>query len=78
MARPNNVDEEGPWYVGRARCRICSAEHVAVFPERCDEDNMECHVCHSMAAEVYEYCPPDGPGKTDDHTLQDDDPFNAV
>lgn len=47
-------EEEGPWHTSLAQFRICAHRYVAVFPEGCDSDNMECPACHHMTSEAIE------------------------
>jgi len=45
------------WFAAFCECRVCpdGARHVAVFPEECDAENMECPRCHAMACQAVEY-----------------------
>jgi hypothetical protein len=50
------------WYCATAVCRVCEHSYIAVFPEACDEDYMECPRCGNMTSEAVEYHGPQSRG----------------
>jgi hypothetical protein len=56
----NDENYDGGWYVALCECRICTKQHISVFPVIMENvDYQECPHCGNMTAEPIEYYEPD-------------------